>query len=191
MSTRQTALINGLLVENLGKNELIRQAESRFRYAESVASDAEHDAEMAEIRLSKAKKEIAQLQKALEEKIQEAEHAQQTVNAYKQQANAYRHLLSRPMKEIADMNGDFKKTYELQQQMLAEWIMGQKAYRETAMQLGAALGMTPEQVQKVAAPNYTAVLENRTQHGNDGSASPTLAQYADTILTLRRKNGKA
>jgi hypothetical protein len=95
------------------------------------------------------------------------------------------------MKDIAEINGDFKKTYEMQQQLLAEWIMGQKAYRETAMQLGMALDMTPEQVQKVAAPNYTAVLENKTKFGNDGNESATLAQHAATILAIRKKNGKS
>jgi hypothetical protein len=170
MSTRQAAVINGLLAENIGKNDLVRSAESRSRDAISKANDMEHEAEMAKIKLSKAKDEITRLQ---------------------QENNVYKSLLSRPMKEIAEISGDFKKTYEMQQQLLAEWIMGQKAYRETAMQLGAALDMTPEQVQKVAAPNYTAVLENKTKFGNDGNESSTLNEYATTILAIRKKNGKS
>lgn len=111
--------------------------------------------------------------------------------ALKNKIKSYEDLLSRPMKEIAQANDDFKKTYDHQQQMLAEWIMGQKAYRETAMQLGMSLDLTTEQVQKMAAPNYTAVLENRTEHGNNASSSPTLAAHASAILALRKKNGKA
>lgn len=111
--------------------------------------------------------------------------------ALKNKVKAYEELLSRPMKDIAQANDDFKKTYDQQQQMLAEWIMGQKAYRETAMQLGMSLDLTTEQVQKMAAPNYTAVLENRTQHGNDASSSSTLSAHASAILALRKKNGKA
>lgn len=111
--------------------------------------------------------------------------------ALKNKIKSYEELLSRPMKEIAQANDDFKKTYNQQQHMLAEWIMGQKAYRETAMQLGMSLDLTTEQVQKMAAPNYTAVLENRTQHGNDASSSSTLAAHASAILALRKKNGKA
>lgn len=177
MSSHRSAVINGLLAENFGKNDLVRHAESNARDARSKANDAAHESEMAQIKLNKAKREIAQLQ--------------EQVAAANQEASAYKELLSRPMREIAGVSGDFKKAYEMQQQLLAEWIMGQKAYRETAMQLGIKLEMTPEQVQKAAAPNFTAVLENRTQHGNDAKDIPLLAQHAEAILALRKKNGKA
>ncbi len=111
--------------------------------------------------------------------------------ALKNKVKSYEELLSRPMKEIAKANSDFKKTYEQEQNVLAQWILGQRAYKETAIQLGMSLDMTAEQVQKMAAPNFTAVLENRTQHGNDASTNPTLATHASAILALRKKNGKA
>ena len=111
--------------------------------------------------------------------------------ALKNKVKSYEELLSRPMKEIAKVNSDFKKTYEQEQNVLAQWILGQRAYKETAIQLGMSLDMTAEQVQKMAAPNFTAVLENRTQHGNDASSNPTLAVHASAILALRKKNGKA
>lgn len=180
MSARQTSVINGLLAENIGKNDLVRSYESKSHAAERRASDAEHSARMNENAARVA--DVLSLRVArLEAELRES----------KKEVQVHRELLSRPMKEIADVSGDFKKTYEIQQQMLAEWIMGQKAYRETAMQLGIALEMTPEQVQKVAAPNYTAVIENRTTHGNDATTSPTLSTYASAILEARKKSGKA
>jgi hypothetical protein len=177
MSVNQRAMINGLLAENLGKNDLIRGAEARSRYAESKSNDMERRARAVEIEAEELAYQVRKLKKDLAAKENENE--------------AYKNLLSRPMKEIAEVSGDFKKTYEVQQQLLAEWIMGQKAYRETAMQLGMALDMTPEQVQKVAAPNYTAVLENKTNFGNDGNESATLTDHAATILAIRKKNGKS
>lgn len=111
--------------------------------------------------------------------------------ALKNKVKAYEDLLSRPMKEIAQANDDFKKTYDQQQQVLAQWILGQRAYKETAVQLGMTLDMNIEQVEKMAAPNFTAVLEDRTQHGNNASTNPTLAAHASAILALRKKNGKA
>lgn len=201
MNARQTSVINGLLAENIGKNDLVRSAQSRSYDAERRASDAEHRARMNEgsaqyvkVLLEKNAKleyELTQAKTARFKLIDENAALTAELNKYKQQANEFRSLLSRPMREIADMSGDFKKAYELQQQMLAEWIMGQKAYKETAMQLGMALDMTPEQVQSMAAPNYTAVLENRTEHGNDASSNPHLADHASAILALRKKNGKA
>ncbi len=95
------------------------------------------------------------------------------------------------MKEIADVSGDFKKTYELQQQMLAEWIMGQKAYKETAMQLGIEVGKSPDEIQQLATKNANAVLENRTENSNNSTTSPLLAEYASAILEARKKSGKA
>ena len=170
MSEYQRAVINGLLAENVGKNDLVRSADSRANQAESRASDAEHNARFNQLKIDRLEAEAKNL---------------------KEENRMFRELLSRPMREIAEVSGEFRKTYFEQQQLLAEWIMGQKAYKETAMQLGMALDMTPDQVQNVAAPNYTAVLENRTQHGNNGSASPTLANHAANILAIRKKNGKA
>lgn len=190
MSAHQTAVINGLLAENFGKNDLIRTAESEARFAISRANDAQHEARMAGIEAKELAYQVRMLKKQLAEKEQEAALANAKANTYKKEAEAFRGLLSRPMKEIADMSGDFKKTYELQQQLLAEWIMGQKAYKETAMQLGMALDIPPEQVQKLAAPNYTAVLENRTQHGNNADTNPLLAEHACAIIAMRKKNGK-
>lgn len=185
MSTRQTAVINGLLAENYGKNDLIRSAESRSRDAESKANDMERRAKTVEIEAEELAYEVRKLKK-------ENEKIRNQALAAQQEAEKYRQLLSLPMKEIAEINGDFKKAYDQQQQLLAEWIMGQKAYRETAMQLGSSLDMTPEQIQKIAAPNFTAVLENRTQHGNNANdGTPTLANHAANILALRKKNGKA
>jgi hypothetical protein len=170
MSTRQTAAINGLLAENLGKNDLVRNSEARANDAANRASDAEHSARFNQFKIDRLEAEAQKL---------------------KDENKMYRELLSRPMREIAEVSGDFRKTYFAQQQNIAEWIMSQRAYRETAVQLGIALDMTPEQVQKVAAPNYTAVLENRTQHGHDAKDTPLLAEYAATILAIRKKNGKA
>lgn len=61
MSTYQTAVINGLLAENLGKNDLVRNADARARAAEFEKDDAEHEAEMAQIKLRKANDEIIAL----------------------------------------------------------------------------------------------------------------------------------
>lgn len=170
MSTRQTAVINGLLAENIGKNDLVRSADSRANQAEARASDAEHNARFNAMKVDRLEAEKKKLQEE---------------NAM------YRDLLAKPMREIAEISGEFRRTYIEQQRILAEWIMGQKAYKETAMMLGKSLDMTPEQVQKVASPNYTAVLENRTQFGNDASGNSLLAEHAATILALRKKNGKA
>lgn len=190
MSAHQTAVINGLLAENFGKNDLIRTAESSTRFAQSKANDAAREADSLRMEAGSLASKVAFLKKELEQAQRMQRKAEIEASAYKKEADAYRGLLSKPMKEIADMSGDFKTTYELQQQMLAEWIMGQKAFKETAMQLGMQVGKTPEEIQQMATQNANAVLENRTEFGNDSTTSPTLASFASAIIATRKKNGK-
>ena len=180
MSARQTSVINGLLAENIGKNDLVRSYESKSHAAERRASDAEHSARMNE--------NAARVADILSLRVERLENE---LRQSKQEVQVHRALLSRPMKEIADVSSDFKKTYELQQQMLAEWILAQRAYHETATKIGIEVGKTPEDIRQMASQNANAVLENRTEHGNNSTTIPLLAEYASAILEARKKSGKA
>jgi hypothetical protein len=194
MSSRQTAVINGLLAENVGKNDLVRQADSRAQEAESRASDAEHRARMNEGAAKHTeilRDKIAQLQYELSQAVIAKSKLIDEKAELERKNAAFKQLLSRPMREIAELSGEFKATYEVQQQMLAEWILAQRAYKETATTLGIQLGKTAEEVQQLATQNANAVLENRTQHGNDSTSSPLLTEHAATILAIRKRNGKA
>ncbi|MBC3935960.1 hypothetical protein H8K47_11360 [Undibacterium sp. CY7W] len=128
------------------------------------------------------------------EKIKQTEEVNEIlklrVEKAEQEARDVKALLSRPMREIAEISGDFQKAYEQQQQILANWILSQKAYRETAVQLGIAVGKTAEEVQDLVTQNANAVLENRTEHGNDSNTNPLVKEYASTILAIRKKNGE-
>ncbi|WP_374510447.1 hypothetical protein [Niveibacterium sp.] len=170
MSTRQSSVINGLLAENLGKNDLVRSADSRANQAEARASDAEHDARLNQLKVSRLEAEKKKLQEE---------------NAM------YRELLSRPMREIAEISGEFRKTYIEQQQMIAEWILAQRAYKETATAIGIEIGKSAEEIKNLAARNANAILENKSMHGNNAADTPLLADHAATILAIRKKNGKA
>ncbi len=192
MTSRQTAIINGLLAENVGKNEIVRQHESRANDAEQRAWDAEHRARMSEravetveiLRSKIAKMQYEERQNAIAYSKLIDEKAELEI-----QNEAFKKLLSRPMKEIAEVSGDFKKTYEEQQMALAGWIMKQKAYRETAIQLGMELGKTSDQVRDMAIGNVDPVLENRTKFDNDATTNPVLSSHAAAILAIRKKNG--
>ncbi len=192
MSSRQAAVINGLLAENIGKNEIVRQNEARAIDAEQRAWDAEHRARMNERAVETAEILRSKIAKMQYEERQQAIARSKLIDEKAEleiQNEFYRKLLSRPMKEIADASGDFKKTYEEQQMLLADWIMKQKAYRETAMQLGMELGKTPDQVKDMAIGNIDSVLENRTQFDNNATTNPVLSSHAAAILAIRKKSG--
>ena len=192
MSSRQAAVINGLLAENIGKNEIVRQNEARAIDAEQRAWDAEHRARMNERAVETAEILRSKIAKMQYEERQNAIAYSKLIDEKAEleiQNEFYRKLLSRPMREIAEVSGDFKKTYDEQQMILADWIMKQKAYRETAMQLGMELGKTPEQVKDMAIGNIDSVLENRTQFDNNATTNPVLSSHAAAILAIRKKSG--
>lgn len=105
-------------------------------------------------------------------------------------------LLSRPLKEIAQENAEFKENYEIlieaQKEIIADWILSQKAYKETAMILGMQLGKTPEEIKKMAESNEDVVLNNNStiDDGNNASSSKTLSNHAAKIIDMRKKNVK-
>lgn len=170
MSTRQTTVINGLLAENIGKNDLVRSADSRANEANYRADRAESNARLNELTIRSLEAEKKKLQEE---------------NAM------YRDLLSKPMREIAEISGEFRKTYFEQQRILADWILGQQAYRETAKILASETGKTKEEFSKLYNSSVNAVLTNQTQHDNNASEYPLLADHAASILAIRKKNGKA
>jgi hypothetical protein len=81
--------------------------------------------------------------------------------------DSYRQLLSKPMEEIAAANGDFKATFEKQQEIIADWIVSQKAFRELAYEFGEKLGLSQEQVREMVPEKKKAVLNNATNYNNN------------------------
>ncbi len=98
----------------------------------------------------------------------------------KQEVEYYKQLLSQPMQVIAEHNGDFKKTYEEQQTLLADWMVSQKAFKELAVQFGAEKGYTTEQVIEMGLDKKIDVLEDK----NDPSHNTNVG---DATLIGNRK----
>lgn len=94
----------------------------------------------------------------------------------------FENLLSLPMKEIAEKNDQFKETYEAQQLVLAKWILSQKAYAETALQIGIESGKSTEEVQQIYKENVSSVLANATKHGNNAVSNPVLKENINKII---------
>ena len=98
----------------------------------------------------------------------------------------FRNLLTKDMLEIANENGDFKETYHKQQELLGNWMVSQRAFKEIAIKFGLEMGKTKEEV--VAEGNATKikVLDGETEHGNnfvESEADQWEAFYAPRIKT--------
>ena len=81
-------------------------------------------------------------------------------------ANELEALLSKPMAEIAAKNGRFRETYDKQQEMLASWIVSQRAFKELAMKYGALAGKTREEINAESDAAEKALLDDQSQFGN-------------------------
>jgi hypothetical protein len=73
------------------------------------------------------------------------------------------------MEEIAAANGDFKATFEKQQEIIADWIVSQKAFRELALDFGEQLGLSKDEIREKYTKAQADVLNNETKHGNNSS----------------------
>ena len=93
----------------------------------------------------------------------------------------YKDLLSKPMHEIAVENEDFKKAYVLQQQLLADWMVSQKAFKELAIDLGLQLGKTKEEILEQGVANKEKVLNNTTKHNSNAEDSKIISPHIEAL----------
>ena len=105
----------------------------------------------------------------------------------------YRQLLSKPMEEIAAANGDFKATFEKQQEIIADWIVSQKAFRELAYEFGEKLGLSQDEIKSHARDARKKVITNQTNHDNNANENTGMNILVEltekTIESQKAKNG--
>ena len=98
------------------------------------------------------------------------------------------------MQVIAEHNGDFKKTYEEQQALLADWMVSQKAFKELAIQFGFdAHGHTPEQVIEMGLDKKIDVLEDKhdPSHNTNVGDGSTIGPRKEALIEKYHKDKAA
>ena len=111
-------------------------------------------------------------------------------NAILQHDNKYySRLLAKPMAEIAAENHKFKETYEKQMELLADWIVSQKAFKELAIQFGIEKGLTPTEVMQMGLNKKIDVLENRhdINHNTNVGDSVYIGPRVDKLKNKLKK----
>jgi Zn-dependent peptidase ImmA (M78 family) len=93
------------------------------------------------------------------------------------------------MEEIAAANGDFKATFEKQQEIIADWIVSQKAFRELAYEFGEKLGLSEDEVRAQVKDKKKDVLNDTTKYGNNASSS--INQFELSESTIQKQKEKA
>lgn len=104
--------------------------------------------------------------KKLEDEL-EAKSRKPVANSNVELDAYYRALLSKPMLEIAKVNENFKETYFKQQEILAEWMVNQKAFKEIMLKIALENGKSEEEVMIEVENAKIKVLNNETEFGNN------------------------
>lgn len=115
-----------------------------------------------------------QAEEELEESVKRIQQAEEEVLYYKD-------LLSKPMHEIANNNENFKNTYAIQQELLADWMVSQRAFKELAIDFGIKVGMKREDIVERGMKNKEKVLSNETEHGNNAEDNPFINSYTKKL----------
>lgn len=163
-------------------NYWAQQAQGRANTAEAHENAARSELEAQKFANKSNVDLIIQLRNKASSEAERANNLQKNNIQLESEKQFFENLLSLPMKQIAERNGQFKETYEAEQLVLAKWILSQKAYAETAIQIGLEAGKSTEDVQELYKDNIISVLANATKHGNDAVTNPVLKENVTKII---------
>ena len=152
---------NYWLQQSLINGEKALQQTIATGHAQDQAYRAEKNSQHVAENLNIAHHNIAHLKNELDQAVEINKELFQAVMKYKEEDEYYQKLLTKPMAEIAQANRSFKETYEAQMDLLAEWMVSQKAFKELAIQFGIEKGLTSDEVIKMGLDKKIDVLENR------------------------------
>ena len=152
---------NYWLQQSLINGEKALQQTIATGHAQDQAYRAEKNSQHVAENLNIAHHNIAHLKNELDQAVEINKELFQAAMKYKEEAEYYQKLLTKPMAEIAQANRSFKETYETQMELLADWMVSQKAFKELAIQFGIEKGLTANEVIEMGKNKKIDVLENR------------------------------
>lgn len=106
------------------------------------------------------------------------------------EVDEYKLLLCKPMAEIASKHGNFQETYEQQMELIVNWMVSQKAFKEIAIQFGLEKGLTADEVIEIGHEKRLAVLDNQNNPEHKTNASDVPAIVARIPKLKRQVKGK-
>ena len=180
---------NYWLQQSLINGEKALQQTIATGHAQDQAYRAEKNSQHVAENLNIAHHNIAHLKNELDQAVEINKELFQAVMKYKEEAEYYQKLLTKPMADIAQANRSFKETYEKQMELLAEWMVSQKAFKELAIQFGIEKGLTPTEVMQMGLNKKIDVLENRhdINHNTNVGDSVYIGPRVDKLKNKLKK----
>ena len=180
---------NYWLQQSLINGEKALQQTIATGHAQDQAYRAEKNSQHVAENLNIAHHNIAHLKNELDQAVEINKKLFQATIKYKEEAEYYKKLLAKPMAEIAQANRSFKETYEKQMELLADWMVSQKAFKELAIQFGIEKGLTPTEVMQMGLNKKIDVLENRhdINHNTNVGDSVYIGPRVDKLKNKLKK----
>ena len=180
---------NYWLQQSLINGEKALQQTIATGHAQDQAYRAEKNSQHVAENLNIAHHNIAHLKNELDQAVEINKKLFQATIKYKEEAEYYKKLLAKPMAEIAQANRSFKETYEKQMELLADWMVSQKAFKELAIQFGIEKGLTPTEVMQMGLNKEIDVLENRhdINHNTNVGDSVYIGPRVDKLKNKLKK----
>jgi hypothetical protein len=148
-----------------------RMNEQNQNHADRKNSQLKGELDTVNSQLNEANRKLVESQREAIKYKREAAEAKHEVLAYKD-------LLCKPMAEIAEVSGNFKETYEKQMELMADWMVSQKAFKELAIQFGFEKGVSKDETIKIAQSKKQDVLNQRHDPENNTNADDFITKYA-------------
>ena len=174
---------NYWLQQSLINGEKALQQTIATGHAQDQAYRAEKNSQHVAENLNIAHHNIAHLKNELDQAVEINKELFQTGMKYKEEAESYQKLLTKPMAEIAQANRSFKETYEAQMELLADWMVSQKAFKELAIQFGVEKGLTPDEIRDMGIKKKSDVLlnNNNPSHKTNSSDLTTMQEEVNKL----------
>lgn len=174
---------NYWLQQSLINGEKALQQTIATGHAQDQAYRAEKNSQHVAENLNIAHHNIAHLKNELDQAVEINKELFQAAMKYKEEAEYYQKLLAKPMDEIAKANRSFKETYEAQMELLADWMVSQKAFKELAIQFGIEKRLTPDEIRDMVIKKRSDVLlnNNNPSHKTNSSDLTTMQEEVNKL----------
>lgn len=170
-----------------------QSAAIRQRINEQNQNHADRKNSQLKSELDTVNSQLNEVNRKLAESQREAIKNKREATEAKNEVLAYKDLLCRPMAEIAEVNGNFKETYEKQMELMADWMVSQKAFKELAIQFGLEKGQSAQETIKQGLNKEIDVLKNKHDdahktNSTDGNIiGPRVEKLIDKFNAERNK----
>lgn len=100
----------------------------------------------------------------------------------KEELSNLKDLLNKPHSEIAKYHSGFKLNYDKEQEILAEWMVSQKAFKELAIQYGQQLNKNPTQIKNEGFELEKQVLSSVHDPLHQTNVTNFIKPFVDNLL---------